>query len=502
MGRVSGTVVESKSGEAIRKALVLLRRDPHPPTGTLTDASGKFTFRDLEPGLYLVAVEKDGWVVARASRALKTAVTAGQAAPALTVKLLRTAVISGRVTDADGDPMSGVSIQVTPETSRKSGSPGSWGASTNDRGEYRAYNVAPGLYRICATYMAVPRQMDVQMQPAPLAAYPRVCFPGTPQGAVLPVESGADLQGIDFQMIAAHAVKVTGRVISQAGQKPAFAMVLLEAADGTRSSGSLSQTIVRDTDGKFELQGVLPGRYRLTVAGASLNGEARFGSSRTIDVGDTDLDDVEVVVGPPRKIEGKVVVPEGRKMPPLMIVLQSRDPGNYQGGGIAQVSPEGTFSFPEVGAGDYDVRLASTGPDDDLYVSAIRLGDSDALAEGVRSSVPGNLEIVLKANGGSLACSVTDENDDAVPGGRVVLTPDPPREGQLALMGQCSTEATGACEILGITPGDYHIYAFPAEVQVDPRDPNALKAFEKYGTAVKVAEGEHHDVQLKAAPIE
>ena len=499
LGRVGGRVVESKSGEPVRKAVVLLRRDENARVGSLTDADGKFTFRDLEPGVYPVSVQKDGWVVARESKGLRATVTAGQTAPALTLKLQRAAAISGRITDADGDPLSGVAIQVTPNLSGKSGRGSAW-ATTNERGEYRAFNVAPGLYRICATYGA-PRLMDVQMQPAPVA-YPKVCYPGTPQGSVLPVESGAELQGIDFQMIPAHAVKVTGRVISQMGEKPAFALVTLQPADGT--SGGSSQpvtTFLRGGEGAFELQGVLPGRYRLTVAGASLDNELKVGASRTIDVGETDLQDVEIIVGPPRKIEGRVIVPEGRKAPSLTVLLQPRDRGS-QGGGFAQVSADGTFSFREVASGDYDVLLASTGPGDDLYVSAIRQGDSDALADGVRSSVSGNLEVVLKANGGSLTCSVTGEKDEVAPGGRVVLVPDPPRQGQFALMGECRTDANGACEIQGITPGEYHIYAFPPEADLDPRDPDTLKAFEKYGEAVKISEGEHHDMQLKAAPVE
>jgi hypothetical protein len=55
---------------------------------------------------------------------------------------------------------------------------------------------------------------------------------------------------------------------------------------------------------------------------------------------------------------------------------------------------------------------------------------------------------------------------------------------------------------LGIAPGEYHIYAFPAGTQIDRRDPGALKPFEKYGEAMKFAEGERRQVNLKTAPIE
>lgn len=502
-GRVTGAVVQSKSGASVRKALVLLRGNPNSSAavGTLTNASGEFTFRNLDPGLYTLEVEKDGWVAARDSKALTATVTAGQTAPAVTLKLLKAATISGRVVDGDGDPLHGVSIQLVPEPAKKRGGP-IVGASSDDRGEYRAYNVRPGQYRICATYSGREQRMDVQMQPAIKTAYPTICFPGTPQAAVFTVEPGAEVQGIDFQIIPARAVTVRGRVISQGAEKPLLTMVSLQPASGGPVDGSVPEPVLPDAADKFELQGVLPGRYRLTVMGASPGAENRFVSSKMIEVADDDLDGVEITVAPPRKIQGKLVVPEGRKVPPLMVVLAPREQGYSEAGGMAQVSSTGAFGLPLVGGGEYDVMLESTGPGDDLYVSAIRLGDSDALADGVRSDVPGDLEIVLKEHGGTLNCSVTGDKDESVPAAHVVLLPDPPKERQLALMGECRTDASGACAILGITPGEYHVYAFPTQVEIDQRDQNTMKAYEQYGKAVKIGEGERRDLDLKAVPVE
>jgi protocatechuate 3,4-dioxygenase beta subunit len=500
-GRVTGSVVESKSGEAVRKALVLLRRDPNSPAiGTSTDASGKFAFRHLEPGSYTVAVEKDGWVTARESKTITTSITAGQTAPTVTLKMLKTAAISGRVVDADGDPLAGVTIQVAPEGVRKGGLPSPW-ASTNDRGEYRAYNVAPGQYRICAVYAARAHRMDVQLQSATPAAYPKVCFPGTPQGSVYTVEAGTDLQGVDFQMAPARAVNVRGHVIYQGSERPTFLFVALQPASGT-AEGATPEAIVKDADGKFELRGVLPGRYRLRVDGAVLGGDAKLGASRIIDVAGTDLNGVEITVAPPRKIEGRVIVPEGRKAPSLMVILVPRDKGDNQPGGMAQVSSAGTFVLTDVGSGDYDVTIGTTGPGDDLYVSGIRMGNSDALADGVRPDVPGDLEILLKGNGGTLNCRVNGDDDQPAAAEHVVLIPDPPRERQLALMGECRTDANGTCAIQGIAPGDYHVYAFPADMAIEWQDPNAMKAFEKNGKSVKVGEGERRDVQVKGVTVQ
>jgi hypothetical protein len=299
-------------------------------------------------------------------------------------------------------------------------------------------------------------------------------------------------------MAPARAVNIRGHAIVQGPERPVFLMVALQTAAG----GETPEAIVRDADGKFELQGILPGRYRLTVTGVTVGGEAKLGASRMIDVADTELNGIDITIAPPRKIEGRVAVPEGRKMPPLMVILVSRDKGDNQAGGMSQVSAAGKFQFPEVGSGEYDVVIGSTGPGDDLYLTAIRMGNSDALADGVRADVPGDLEIVLKANGGTLNCAVHGDDDQPAAAEHVVLLPDAPRERQLALMGECRTDANGACTISGITPGDYHAYAFPADAEVDQRDPGAMKAFEAYGKAVKIGEGERHEVQMKAVPVQ
>ena len=97
---------------------------------------------------------------------------------------------------------------------------------------------------------------------------------------------------------------------------------------------------------------------------------------------------------------------------------------------------------------------------------------------------------------------VKDDHGEPVPGARILVAPDVPRQRQAALFAECRTQANGTCKIQGIRPGEYHVYAFPAGTEIDRRDPEALKPFEKYGEAIKFAEGERKPVTLKAAQIE
>src|SRR5215471_15798301 len=78
MGSMEGVVSRADTADPVAKAQVVLTRlIPPPPPGAnpatpvtpppsippvITDASGKFSFKDLEPGMYRLAATKNGFV--------------------------------------------------------------------------------------------------------------------------------------------------------------------------------------------------------------------------------------------------------------------------------------------------------------------------------------------------------------------------------------------------------------------------------------------------------
>src|SRR6266851_6263835 len=235
-GSVAGVVIDEKSGDRVAKAVIILRRGEEGGIGGITGADGKFTLRDVDPGTYVLAVERDGYVVAR-GESQTVNVQVGQTTSDLQLKLLRTGAISGQVVDPDGDPISGVNVVVS-ATRAKKNSPSSNGyATTNDRGEYRVFHIAPGEYRVSAAYTPISRHDGVRMQRPVRAdaasggeAYPTVYYPATidaRQAAVVTVEPGAELHGLDLQLVRAHGVRVRGRIMATSGTSPAplFQMV-------------------------------------------------------------------------------------------------------------------------------------------------------------------------------------------------------------------------------------------------------------------------------------
>jgi hypothetical protein len=279
-------------------------------------------------------------------------------------------------------------------------------------------------------------------------------------------------------------------------------MIALESVGS--QFATVRDAVVRDPSGEFELRGVLPGKYVLSANAPDLTNRGTGPSAqRAIEVGQTDLEGIQLTLAAPHAVRGVVVAPEGRKIPErLLVVLSNHARTNQPAGGLGQVGSDGTFTLAAVPAGDYDIELASAGPGDDLYVSSIRRGDDDVLAKGLRVNGPTSepVEIVLKPNGGVVEVVVHTPKGEPLPEANVALLPDSPRREQMALYGICMTDARGVCTLRGVAPGDYHAFAVPKDAGLDFRDPNSTKDLEKHAKAVKVAEGDRQSLEIEVAP--
>jgi hypothetical protein len=512
LGGVSGVVAESKSGAPVAKALVILRGNQKASAGdagigTRTSASGAFTFSDLEPGAYQITVERAGYVSAPENKGKTVTVKAAENTSDFKLTLLRTGAISGHVFDTDGEPLGRVSIQVLPL--RKGATGGSY-ATTDDHGEYRAFELAPGKYKVVASHQARGQENGIRMQTLPdpdgratRDAYATVYYPATVdagQALAVNVEPGSDLRGIDFQMVRVHAVRVHGHVTNPGGL---FTMVSLQPS-GQGSGGQARDAVV--SKGEFELADVLPGAYWLSAVSGGLDSASRSITRRMVQIGDQDIDDLQLALGAGQKLTGRLVAPDGRSLPQgLIVLLESRVPGDQQANAIGQVTSDGTFGMRDVAPGDYDVMIGSVeASDDDLYLASIKMGEADALADGVHigEAAPDSIVITFKPNGAAIACTVRDDQGSPFPVARVLLVPDAPKTNRLALHGESKTGADGTCKITGITPGDYHLYAMQDDPQIDHRDPDLLKAVQEKGKAVTLAEGQRETLDVKIAPIE
>jgi protocatechuate 3,4-dioxygenase beta subunit len=497
-GGAEGRVVDAASGEPIRKAIVILRRSQESGAAAYTDAKGEFHFAGLEPGAYALSALRDGYVAGRKDPPIVVTIVPENTQSDLTVKLVRTGVVAGRVVDADGDPVAGASVDLLAIKGKNTAA----SASTNDRGEYRAFGVPPGKYRlVAAANSRLAGELSLKLTGAEEQSYSWTYYPGTAdmrQATTVEVTPGAELRGFDLALVRSHVVRVKGRVTIPADAPGPFVVSLIPGS--SEGLGQSREAVVRSADGAFELTGVERAEYILSAMG--MLQQDRYYASRAVDVGESDIEGIELTLAAPQRITGRVTVPEGRPMPAGYVVILRQDGYRFPQAGVVTVESDGTFRTEPLAPGEYEVTAGRVNESrDDLYVSAVRMGDEDVLAKRLHigGGPPAPLEIALAADGGTLEAAVANEKGDPIPQANVILLPDPPRRAQRALRGVCTTDARGGCGIRGIAPGEYHAFAF-AKNPLFEFDDAAMQEIGKYGKAVTIASGQHAQLKLEPVP--
>ena len=175
---------------------------------TTTDPAGEFVLEGLEQREYVLRVIADPLVPTR--------VLLDEEAGRATVKLERRTSISGRLTDAAGDPLGGVRLKARPETPRPDDSRyAEPEARTAPDGTFRFDALRPGRWRLGTSRLA--------LTPAPVAAGDqRLSFVATPLRehdlvVVVTDEQGAPIDGAKVALFEADDGTGSRRVLWRLG---------------------------------------------------------------------------------------------------------------------------------------------------------------------------------------------------------------------------------------------------------------------------------------------
>jgi hypothetical protein len=307
-GGITGRVTADGTNAPIVGARVLLfpagRPAGHmgPPPQVTTDQDGRYAFTRLTPGEYRLDVQKTGFVPLNQppARPRTFTVAPGQAL-AVDLRLQRGGVISGRVIDTRGDPMTDVRVMALrrmPAPARAAAAmaaprlmpaPMQGPQQTNDLGEFRVSGLAPGEYVIAA----VPHRFSsfggpgvAPRAPARSATAVTTFYPGTADQAgaqMITVASGAEVANIVFMIQSSPAFRVSGIVVDESGAPIGDAMVRLMTDPRSGGVGFGLGPMGNgqsDATGRFVIDDVPAGSYR-----ASASVMIRMGSSGSGAVG-------------------------------------------------------------------------------------------------------------------------------------------------------------------------------------------------------------------------
>lgn len=518
---VEGVVTNKLTGTPVKRAHVIYTRiasgsvPAASPISRDTDAQGHFHF-ELGPGSYRLWVEREGFArqnygspVPEGTGSILT-VASGQELHDLEFRITPLGALSGRVFDQDGDPLQGVGIQVM----RVSYANGMrqlipvTGASSNDRGEYRCYDLPADRYFVLATPKGSPLSHPVDagaLVPEVQDAYVPLYYPGVLEldsASAVPVPEGGDIQQIDFRLQSIRAATLRGRVLAPLKADPNQVQVVLAHNDhGFASFIDRSTAAMDPATEKFEIRRVAPGSY-FVVASQLIKGEV-FSARVPIEItADVPTQDVMLHTAPAVETHGSVLMEDASPVPANLVVRL--------------LPAEGLLPGPPPAAGvgaDGSVRLAGVSPGtwvlsvehlpEGIWIKNVSFGD--IRATGGQLNVPvgarGPLRIVLAANGAEVSGMVGDEGQPRQ--ATVVLVPV---EAELRLSPYAyrfsSTDSRGAFTFKGVRPGGYRLFAFESIAPFAWMDPNTLNGVENLGQDLVVKESERLTLQIKPIPYE
>jgi hypothetical protein len=544
-GVISGIVIDSESGGAVRKAVVTLtlQGTPRRWATTRTDGSGRFEFKGLPAGKYDLSATKmnEGTATygARTFRELGDVIMLGdgETRGAITLRFLHSASVSGHVYDSDGEPVANARVSLL-RPGRNLGAPvlvQYRGAGTDDRGEYRFSSVAPGRYYLRVSPAGAGRFGGPNT--GPQAMLVDQFYGGArdaKDAAAVHVGGGESLSGFDFHLISEPAVEVRGQVLGvptepEPGQKqPAHSEGLVELSSGTIGGfgGGIADTGIRvrispaelnsqrwttgvialGPEHRFETPAVPAGRYRIE---AELHaGNKAYGASQIVDL-HPGSGEISLTLAPAVDIHGTLRVdgqaphtdlPATSRLGSNTLRVQLVRPETRQSNVSAEVGADGRFTLEQVLPGEWELLVTPVPPG---FLKLANFGEKDVrfttFEAGSSSALP--LNIVVSMHTATIEGEVDGASSDSARSG-IVIAPVGPYHNLARFYYGGTTGTDGKFHIGGIAPGKYKVFAIEKMAATNFRNPEAADQLDELDDEIDLKEGTSVKAHPRLIPAE
>jgi protocatechuate 3,4-dioxygenase beta subunit len=519
---VRGHVVGAETGQPLRKAQVHLLSTELIGGGqgenrhTTTDVSGGYEFKDLPAGKYLVTANKSGYVsmsvgqVRQGGPGTPITLLASELRERMDFSLPRGGVITGRVVDEYGEPLSGIQIgAVRAETigGHRQLVPSGRNASTDDLGEFRVYGIPPGPYYVQATWRGTNGVFAPGARAEDNSGYTTTFFPGTSAASEaqrLTIASGQTISDVVFAMVPAKTARVSGTVVDSHDHPAQGMLIISHEESGSVVSGFVTGASIRP-DGTFTFAAVPPGEYTLR---ARLMGAKPETAVVKVAVAGVDVTDVWLTTVPLSSAAGRIVVDpaaaQSLASATLSVVATPVDPTPLDGGRApARVADDLTFTV-DAPAGVMQIMVL--GVPAGFGVRAVRAGGIDVTDTGVEFKAGrglAGLEIELTNKLTIVSGLVSDPRGDNAKDYSVVVFPqDQTRlKARSRYMKVARPDEDGRFTISGLPPGEYYAIALDRIDNVTWNDPEFLRSVQPQATMFSLLEAETKTLDLKLRPV-
>jgi hypothetical protein len=508
---IRGLVTAADTNSPVRRAQI---RATSPETRSArlatTDADGRFDLKDLPAGRWTISATKGGFVSQQYGQrhpfeAVEPIELMDGQRFSANFTLSRGSVITGRVSDEFGDPITGARVQVLRsqvQQGRRRLMPTANGAQTDDTGSFRVFGLAPGEYYVAASLQAAP--LDSSDSPV---AYAPTYFPGTGNVADaqrISLTLGTEQSGINFVLQPVRAVRVSGTVADSTGAPTQAILTLTPAGFGDEGGLQIGNPARVLPDGTFTILNVVPGDYVLTVTGrgggraAGANATPEVGSM-SITVGNEDLAGVSVTTSKGGSIRGTVVADGNGKVQTsnIQVGVQPlrQTPGGFNPRG--QVSASGTFELNGL-IGSHVLRVERV--PDGWNVKSIRANGRDITDTPIefRGSEQVTVQVVLTNRISELSGTVK-ANGNTVTSASVVLFPEDPAQWVFPArrVKMARVDQNGVFRIKSLPAGErYLALAVDYLEQGEFQDPVFLERMKGRAVSFSLNDGENKNLDL------
>jgi Carboxypeptidase regulatory-like domain len=520
---ISGRITEQESNRPLPRAIVtLIASAGGRQVEVLADAEGRYEFAGLEPGQYGVLAAPGELQATHLRHAFGqaepldqitspprsgVALTAGERRADVNIALMRALAIEGRVLDPLDTPMAEVTVMLM----RTDGTPyPAYPVSSDDRGDYRLFGLAPGRYRVCA---APERSSD---EPAEASRFVHTCHPAAvaPGDAADIVLTTSDASGTDIRVQRGGTFTISGSVTDAAGAVVDRPHVSAFPIDRRTDSG-----YAMGRAGRFMLRGLLPGRYivQASVGGPDYPDDTRPPARErevgytSIDVGAAEIVDCAITLSKAQTVTGRMVFEGGPAPPPSRLRMAVQAIATGLGWGMVRERPptaavSDKLTFELTGLYRLPLTFAVTGLPDGWAVKSIRYDGEDVTNVPVTlgsGSGPGRVEIVATSRVAQPSVRVTDERGEPLSSFLVVLLSTDParRKGSPASIPGWKAE-DGVVSLGALLPGEYYVAALGlSDSGLFISDLARLEDYVSVATRVTFVERDDRTVNLRLTPL-
>jgi carboxypeptidase family protein len=472
------------------------------PRAVKTDADGRYEIDGLPAGRYVVSAVKTNFVTASfgqrrpAGPGTPFDLADRQIADKVDFALSRAGVIAGRILDEFADPVAEVQVttmrygyvngerRLTPAPGR---------GVTNDIGEFRVFGLPPGDYVVAATL-----RNFTSVDSDDRTGYAPTYYPGTgnvSQAQRVTIAPGQTVSGIAMTLMPVRTSRISGIALDSSGKPLTNGFVTANAHIGMAGMGGNGGAI--RPDGRFTIAGVTPGDYVLR-AGVP-GGESAV---LPITVGDSDVNDVQLMVAPLSTLSGRVVFDSQDNVPKgSTIRISAQRPDPMLGVGVPIAGPaQDDFTFAiKVAPGHAVIRGSQ--PRSDWRFKRVTVNGEDVSDTGVDIPVNGAVSNIvieftnrLNEISGTVAAAAADPAVDAwvvifaqdprrwTPPSRYVVPTRPDRDNHFRAR---------------LMAGDYYAIVLDDVEPGEWTDPEYLARVRDRATPFSIADGETKSLELK-----